>query len=267
VQVGRAPTWIGRAIGVVKKCIDLRPIKRGTARNTLAALHARTGRRPHPLVPGSEGCPGSGAPLRAVLRRARTAGPRPTRSGCFATALNCSHGRLAPSVPPRTRFPRSESIWLSGSDTATSGSMSSQPGRCSWTGCGRTRTAYPDFACHAPWRPAAVDPRRRHRRGRSRTWIRLGRPHRPRRGSGRLDPRRPRYRGRDAHHSGPSARARACPRRRTGRRRRTSPPGWPGDAPTSHGPARPACLTCGPTANGASAVTAGPLPHRDGYPG
>ena len=57
--------------------------------------------------------------------------------------------------------------------------------------------------------PAAVGPRRRSRRGRSRAWFRPGRPRRPRRGPGRLDPRPQRRRGRDADRSGASTRVRA----------------------------------------------------------
>jgi len=65
-----------------------------------------------------------------------------------------------------------------------------------------------DFAHHAQRQPAAVGPRRRSRRGRSRAWFRLGRPRRPRRGPGWLDPPPQRCRGRDAYHSGSSTRAR-----------------------------------------------------------
>ena len=61
--------------------------------------------------------------------------------------------------------------------------------------------------------PAAVDPRRRGRRGRSRPRFRPGRPHRPRRGLGRLDPPAQRGRGRDAHRGGSSAAVRAGPAR------------------------------------------------------
>jgi GAF domain-containing protein len=60
------------------------------------------------------------------------------------------------------------------------------------------------FAGHTPRQPAAVNPRRRHRRGRSHARIRPGRPHRPRRSPRRLDQPPQRGRGRDAHHSGSS---------------------------------------------------------------
>jgi GAF domain-containing protein len=71
-----------------------------------------------------------------------------------------------------------------------------------------------DVARRARREPAAVDPRRRHRRGRSCPRIRPGRPGRPRRGPGRLDPRPQRGRGRDAHRGGSSPRVRAGSGRR-----------------------------------------------------
>jgi GAF domain-containing protein len=69
-------------------------------------------------------------------------------------------------------------------------------------------------AYYVAWQPAAVGRRRRHRRGRSGAWFRPGRPHRPGRGPGRLDPPPQRCRGRDAHHSGSSTRVRAGSGRR-----------------------------------------------------